>query len=146
MNVALEIPFDLGRRRRAAGAVIGRDLALSLRLDQRKAIAADAGRLRLDHRKQRGGSNRGVGRSAAFAQHVDCSERGKRVRGRHHRVRGVDRGAAGEMEIPHAKKLTSSLAEPAPGGRGLHDILMRDSAMGWYTSRPHVLPAKVEWL
>src|SRR6516162_4797361 len=129
MNVALEIPFDLGRRRRAAGAVIGRDLALSLRLD---------------HRKQRGGSNRGVGRSAAFAQHVDCSERGKRVRGRHHRVRGVDRGAAGEMEIPHAKKLTSSLAEPAPGGRGLHDILMRDSAMGWYTSRPHVLPAKVE--
>jgi len=23
---------------------------------------------------------------------------------------------------------------------------MRDSAMGWYTSGPHVVPVKVEWL
>ena len=49
MDLALEIPFGGGRHRRAAGAVIGDDLALALRLDQRKAIAADAGRLRLDH-------------------------------------------------------------------------------------------------
>ncbi len=49
VDLALEIPFGLGRHRRAAGAVIGHDLALALRLDQRETIAADAGRLRLDH-------------------------------------------------------------------------------------------------
>ena len=43
VNFVFEIPFGLRRHRRAAGAVIGCYLALALRLDQRKAIAADAG-------------------------------------------------------------------------------------------------------
>jgi hypothetical protein len=38
------------------------DLALAFRLDQRKAVAADAGRLRLDHPEQRTGRDRRVRR------------------------------------------------------------------------------------
>jgi hypothetical protein len=75
MHLALEIPFGRGRHRRAAGAVIGDDLALALRLDQRKAVAADAGRLRLDHAEQRAGRHRRVRRGAAGAQHLDRGQR-----------------------------------------------------------------------
>ena len=71
VDLALEIPFGRRRHRRAAGAVIGDDLALALRLDQRKAVAADAGGLRLDHAEQRAGRHRGVRGRAAGAQHVD---------------------------------------------------------------------------
>ena len=49
LDVVLEIPLGRRGHRGAAGAVVGNDLALAPRLNQREAIAADAGRLRLDH-------------------------------------------------------------------------------------------------
>ena len=49
LDIVLEIPLGRRGHRGAAGAVIGNDLALAPRLNQREAIAADAGRLRLDH-------------------------------------------------------------------------------------------------
>ena len=117
MDLALEVPFGRRRHRRAAGAVIGDDLALALRLDQRKAIAADAGRLRLDHAEQRAGRDRGVRRGAAGAHHVDRGQRRRRMRRRHHRVLGMDRRAAGEMEIPHREMLSFSVFSGHPAGR-----------------------------
>ena len=71
MDVALEIPFRLCRHRCAAAAIIGDDLALAPRLDQRETIAADAGRLRLDDREQGACRNRGVSCSAARAHDFD---------------------------------------------------------------------------
>ena len=56
--------------------------------------------------EQRAGRDRGVGGGAAGAQHLDRRQRRQRMRRRHHSVLGVDRGPAGEMEIPHAKLLT----------------------------------------
>ena len=106
LDVALEIPFGRRGLRRAAGAVIGDDLAVALGLNQRKAIAADPGGLRLDHAEQRAGRYRGVRGGAAGPQHLDRRQRRQRMRRRHHRVLGVDRRPAGEMEIPHAKLLT----------------------------------------
>ena len=92
-------------RRRAAASIVGRDLALALGLDQRKAIAANAGRLWLYHTQQRAAGDCGIRGRAARLQHLDRRKRGHGVRGRHHRVHGVDRRAAGEMETPHAKLL-----------------------------------------
>ena len=71
MDLALEIPVGRRGLRRPAGAVIGHDLALALGLDQREAIAADAGGLRLDHAEQRAGRHRGVRGGAAGTQHLD---------------------------------------------------------------------------
>ena len=119
MDLALEVPVGRGRGRRPARAVIGHDLALALGLDQRKAVAADAGRLRLDHAEQRAGRHRRVRRRAAGLQHLDAGERRQGVRGRHHPVLGVDRGPAGEMEIPHAKSLTFVVLLGLPGERGV---------------------------
>jgi hypothetical protein len=111
MHVALEIPFGrVGGHRRAARAVIGDDLAFAPRLDQRKAIAADPGGLRLDHAEQRAGRHRRIRGGAAGTQHLDRRQRRQRMRRRHHRVLGVDRRSAGEMEIPHAKLLTLTLS------------------------------------
>ena len=128
VDLALQIPFGRGRHRRAAGAVIGDDLALALRLDQRKAIAADAGRLRLDHPEQRAGRDRGVRRRAARPHHVDGDKRSLRVRGRHHRVLGMDRRAAGEMEIPHRESFLSAffyfLGIPQGGSGGLSQTVL----------------------
>jgi hypothetical protein len=47
------------------------------------------------------------------------------MRRRHHRVLGVDRRPAGEMEIPHAKMLISSFYRGFSIA-GLHDISGRD--------------------
>jgi hypothetical protein len=93
----------VGSPRRAAGTVIGCYLALALGLKQREAIPADPGGLRLDHAEQRTGRHGGVGCSAAGTQHLDRRQRRQRMRRRHHRILGVDRRPAGEMEIPHAK-------------------------------------------
>ena len=101
VDLAFQIPFDIGRHRRAARAVIGHDLALAPRLDQRETIAADAGGLRLDHREQAGGRDRSVRCRAARTHHIDRHQCRCGMRGRHHRVLGMDRRAAGEMEIPH---------------------------------------------
>ena len=131
MNVALEIPGYVGRRRRPAGAVIGCDLALAPRLDQREAIAADAGRLRLDHAEQRAARDRGVRGGAAGTQHLDRRQRGQRMRRRHHRVLGVDRGPAGEMEIPHQWLTLSLFCIGLSGEADLHATFTRGSAMGW---------------
>src|SRR5438105_11721134 len=49
IDLALEIPRRLGGLGRLARAVIGDDLALAPRLNQRETIAADPGRLRLDY-------------------------------------------------------------------------------------------------
>ncbi|MGY3079963.1 hypothetical protein ACVWZZ_006371 [Bradyrhizobium sp. LM6.10] len=101
VDLALDIPIGVRRLGGAAGAVIGDDLAFAARLDQRKAVAADAGRLRLDHAEQRRARHRRVHRRATLAQHLDRGERRLRMRGRHHCVGGVDRGPAGEMEVSH---------------------------------------------
>src|SRR3979490_3021116 len=54
------------------------------------------------------------------------------MRRRHHRVLGVNRRSAREMEIPHAKLLTyrcySAFSSP-DSGAGLHGTFMRCSAM-----------------
>ena len=84
VDLALEIPFRCRRLRRAARAVIGHDLALAPGLQQREAVAADPGGLRLDHPEQRAGRHRGVGGGAAGLQHLDRRQRGQRMRGRHH--------------------------------------------------------------
>ena len=131
VHLALEIPFGRRGHRRAARAVIGDDLALALRLDQREAVAADAGRLRLDHAEQRAGRHRGVGGGAAGAHHLDRRQRGQRMRRRHHRVLGVDRRPAGEMEIPHAKLLTSAVVLHAfPAGIGAAPTWHIQTALG----------------
>ncbi len=85
------------------GAVIRNDLALALRLDQCKAVAAYTGRLRLDHAKQRASRDGGVGSGATRLQHLDRGQCRQRVRGSDHGVLCVNRGAAGEMKISHAK-------------------------------------------
>jgi len=103
LDVVLEIPFGRRGHRRAARAVIGNDLALAPRLYQRKTIAADAGGLRLDHPEQRARRHRSIRGGAAGAQYFDRRQRRKRMGRRHHRVEGVHRRSAGEMEIPHAK-------------------------------------------
>jgi hypothetical protein len=105
----LDVPLRRGRLRRAARAVIGDDPAFAFWLHQREAIAADAGGLRLDHGEQPSRRHRGVRGGAASTQHLDRGQRRQRMRGRHHRVLGVDRRSAGEMEISHAKMLTLSL-------------------------------------
>jgi len=86
-------------------AVIGCDLALAFGLEQREAIAADPGGLRLDHPSS---AQAATAASAAVprTQHLDRRQRGQRMRGCHHSVLGVDRGPAGEMEVSHAKLLT----------------------------------------
>ncbi|MHC2409549.1 hypothetical protein ACVJGC_002140 [Bradyrhizobium diazoefficiens] len=101
-DLALEIPVGIRRLRCPAGAVIGDDLAFTARLDQREAVAADAGRLRLDHAEHGRAGHSRVHCRAALAQHLDRGQRGLRMRGRHHRVGGVNRGPAGEMEVSHA--------------------------------------------
>ena len=140
IDLALEIPFGRRGHRRAAGAVIGDDLALALRLNQRKTIAADAGRLRLDDPEQRAGRDRGVRRGAAGTHHLDRRQRGQRVRRRHHRVLGMDRGAAGEMEIPHRECFLFSVSQiflgiPRGRSRRLRTVLWHIHAVlgnGWH--------------
>ena len=74
IHIALEIPFRRRRLRCAARAVIGNDLALALRLDQREAIAANAGRLRFDHREQRGSRDRRIrSRPSGFSTSMAAS-------------------------------------------------------------------------
>ena len=63
---------SVGRLGRAARAVIGDDLAVASRLNQRETIAADPGRLRLDHAEQRTGRHRRV-RGGAAGSHAPRS-------------------------------------------------------------------------
>jgi hypothetical protein len=54
-----------------------------------------------------------------------------RMRGRHHRILGMHRGAAGEVEIPHQNWLTLSLflLKLGAGSANLHGTFMQASAM-----------------
>src|SRR5262249_9545928 len=133
VDLALQIPLDRGCRGRAPRAVIGSDLSVALGLNQRKAVTADAGRLRLDDPKQPATRDRSVRRSAARRQNLDRGHPRTRMRRRDHRVHGMDRGAAGEMEIPH-RWITFPVLSGSPSKAGLHDIFMPGSAMVWHTN------------
>ena len=84
--------------RRPAGAIDGDDLAAGRRVEA-EAIAAESGRLRLDHREHGAGRNRRVDGVAAGAQHFDRGQRGDRHGGRRHPVHGIDGAASALMEI-----------------------------------------------
>jgi hypothetical protein len=53
----------------------------------------------------RAGGDRSVSGRAALAHHLDRRKRRLRVRCCDHRVLSMDRGAAGEVEIPHNGEL-----------------------------------------
>jgi len=70
---------------------------------QAEAVAADAGRLRLDHGQHGRRRNRRVQRVAAAAQHVECRQGGGRHGGRRHAVRREHRAAARQVEVAHRR-------------------------------------------
>ena len=106
-------------------AVIGDDLALAFRLHQREAVATDAGRLRLDHAEQCAQRRPPHPPPCRPPHHLDRRQRRERVRGRDHRVLGVDRRPAGEMEIPHAKLLALLLFRGVRRDWTLHGTFVR---------------------
>ena len=90
-------------RRRAPRPVQGEHILRPRRFDQRKAIAADPGHLRLANPQQRSPRNRRIHRIAARLQNVDGSRHRQRMRRRAHSVRGISGRAAGHLEIAHEK-------------------------------------------
>ena len=127
----------VGRLRRAARAVIGHDLALALRLDQRETVAADAGRLRLDHAEQRAGRHRRVRRRAAGPQHLDrrpappADARSPPSRSGRGPSTGRRDGNS-SCQIAHFW----SFCWVARRSAALHGTFMRRWAMAWYTRAP----------
>ena len=90
-----------GLGRAAAGAERDQLLAAGLG-DQREAVAADAGHLRLDHGEHGGGGDGRVDGVAALAQGFDGGQRGGGMGGRAHRPAPVHGRAPGEMEAAHS--------------------------------------------
>ena len=84
--------------RRPARAIDGDDLAAGRRVET-EAIAAESGRLRLDHREHGASRHSGVDGVAAGAQHLDRGQRGDRHGGRRHPVHGIDGAASALMEV-----------------------------------------------
>jgi len=96
----LDIPLDRGLRRRAPGAVERQGQGAALRIED-KAVAADTGALRLDHTLHGRSGDRGVGRVAARAQHVERRQGGSRVRSGGHPVCRHRRRSSRNVEIAH---------------------------------------------
>ncbi len=113
-DAVLFVPVDRGGGRCAAGAIQREHLAGAGRRIQAEAVAADAGRLRLDHAQHGGCRHRGVQRIAAGAQHIERGQRGGRHRGGGHAVRRIDRAAAGEVVIAHRSVRSSGCHGPGP--------------------------------
>ena len=133
VDLALEIPFGLRRHRRAAGAVIGDDLALALRLasaqSNRRRCRSIAARSRRAARRPRPRRPRPCRRPASRRS---PSAR-PRMRRRHHRVLGMDRRPAGEMEIPHREScFQRCLCDVAAGFRRVLGIFIPGRCNGWH--------------
>ncbi len=95
------IPIDDRPLRCTARAVIGDDLAAALRRIEQEPVAADAGRLRLDHREDGGGGDRRIDRVAAGLQRLDRRRARQRMRGGSRRFGDAERRSAGKLEITH---------------------------------------------
>ena len=102
-----DIPADFRRRRAAAGAVIGNHPAARRRVED-ETVASDSGHLRLDHREHRRRRDRRVDGVASGFQRLDGGQRGKRVRGRRHAARAVNRRPPRQLEIAHCRLAQSS--------------------------------------
>ena len=122
-------PLGPRRRGRPPGAVVGDDLLGPAGRDQGEAVAADPGRLGLDHALHRAGGHRGVHRVAAGLEHLDRRQRGERMGGRRHAVEAVDIGAAGEFEVSHGRVIARSWR--ARKGFSRRRRSGRDSAPAW---------------
>ena len=101
-DALLREPAGIGGGRRPSGAVEGNHLAAALGREEHEAIAADAGRLRLDDALHGAGGDRRVHGVAAVLKYPQRRHRGERVRGGGHAVHRVDGRASWEFEISHA--------------------------------------------
>ncbi len=89
-----------GRRpRRPPGAVEADHVISAAKAQKRKAVAADARRLRLHHGQCRRGGDGGVERIAALAQDIDGNAGRKRVGGGRHAVAGMHGRSTWEVEV-----------------------------------------------
>ena len=87
---------------RGTARTVQRDHILAARrLQQHKAVAAQAGHLRLAEPQQDRPGNRRIHRVATGLEDIDRHPRRQRVRGGAHAVHGVDGRAAGFVEIAH---------------------------------------------
>ena len=80
------IAFTRGGLRRGAGGVDRADLAAVRIVNEEKAVAAHAGRLRLDHAQRGCGGDGGVDGVAARHHGANACLRGQRMPGRDHAV------------------------------------------------------------
>ena len=96
------IPVELGGIGRPAGAIEGDDLGLASRRIEDEAIAADAGRLRLDHRQHGRRGNGGIDGIAAAAHHFDGGQGCQWVGCGCGRLADAKGRAPRKLEIAHA--------------------------------------------
>ena len=99
---------------RAARSVEGDDVFAFRRIEA-ETIAADAGRMRLDHALHGAGGDRRIHRVAALLQNGDGGDGRERMRGRRHAIGGKHGGASGPVEFTHTE--ISFRKRNCPSGR-----------------------------
>ena len=114
VDAPLPEPVHAQPRRRGTRAVDGVGRHPAARRIEREAVAADAGRLRLDHTLDGAGRDRRIHGIGARSQHLDRRRRGQRVRGRRHAAHAVDHGPPRLLKVPH--RLLPSPARRRPVG------------------------------
>ena len=121
VDPAFDIPVDGGFRRRPSGAVQGNRQSTFARIED-KAVASDAGALRLDNTLHRDRRDRGIGSVAAGAKHIERGQRSPRVRARRHPVRRHRRRTSRNIEVAHH---LSSAVPPISRRRNPHRQVWR---------------------
>ena len=101
----LEIPAQIRRLGRPAGAVVGNDFAATLRYVEHEAVAADSGGLRLHHGQDGRRTDRRIDGVATGPQHRKSFRGGEGVRGGDGRLTGTNRRSPGKLEITHDLEL-----------------------------------------
>lgn len=95
-------PLQRGCGRGAPGAVEG-NRRLALGGIKRKAVAADAGHMRIDDALQGDGGDGRIDGIATGAQHIECRQRGLWMGGRDHGISGHGDRFSGAREITRAE-------------------------------------------